>query len=59
MGFSTAVMVRNLPTCREAGIFHHNSSWQGLADDFRTFDWVQLKKELTPFPEFVVEKLGW
>lgn len=35
------------------------STWQGLADDFRTFDWVQLEKELTPFPEFVVEKMGW
>jgi hypothetical protein len=34
-------------------------SWQGLADDFRTFDWVKLHRELTPFPEFVALKMGW
>lgn len=34
-------------------------SWQGLADDFGTFDWVSLYKELTPFPEFVSLKMGW
>ena len=35
------------------------TAWQGLRDEFGTFDWVQMHHELTPLPKFVAQKLGW
>jgi len=53
-------IVRSLRVLNEKDpVNTESNSWQGLADEFGTFDWVKLHKELTPFPEFISLKMGW
>ena len=33
--------------------------WQGLADEFGTFDWPTLYQDMCVFPKVVFRVLGW
>lgn len=57
MGFRSSGTVSRSP--RENGRQHQSGSWQGLADEFGTFDWPAIHRELPIFPRAATRLLGW
>ena len=51
-----AIMTPNEKTTGLAAVIF---SWQGLADEFGTFDWYELYTDMCVFPSVAVRVLGW